>query len=89
MDKNRNEYIRGTVQVKQFGDKVRKASLRYFGLVQKRDSGYTGKRMLNVELPGRRKNEKPQRRFVDVVKGGMQGVGMTEEDVEDRVRCSQ
>lgn len=56
---------------------------------QYRDSGYTGKRMLNVELPGRRKSEKPQRRFVDVAKGGVQGVGMTEEDVEDRVRCSQ
>lgn len=57
--------------------------------MQKRDSGYTGKRMLNVELSGRRKSEKPQRRFVDVVKGGVQGVGMTEEDVKDRVRCSQ
>lgn len=41
------------------------------------------------EQPGRRKSEKPQRRFVDVVKGGVQGVGMTEEDVKDRVRCSQ
>ena len=34
--------------------KFRKARLRWFGHVQRRDSGYIGRRILKMELPGRR-----------------------------------
>ncbi|KAL7854724.1 hypothetical protein SRHO_G00169140 [Serrasalmus rhombeus] len=34
MDKIRNEQIRGTVKVEQFGDKAREARLRWFGRVE-------------------------------------------------------
>lgn len=44
MDKIRNKYIRGTAQVEQFGH------------VQRRQSEYTGERMLKMELPGRRRS---------------------------------
>lgn len=40
---------------------VREAKLRWFGYVQ-RDSGYTGQRMLKVELPGRRRGGRSQQR---------------------------
>lgn len=43
--KIRSEYIRGTAQV---GDKVRELRLKWFGLVQRRDRGYTGQRMSNM-----------------------------------------
>ena len=33
MDRIRNKYIRGTVHVSRFGDKVREARLRWFGHV--------------------------------------------------------
>lgn len=46
----RTEYIRGTAQVERFGDRVRKSRLRWFGDVQRRDSG---QRM----LPARRKKD--------------------------------
>lgn len=46
--------VRATTQVKQFGDIVREACLRAFGHVMRRDSGYTGQRTLNVELPEKR-----------------------------------
>lgn len=32
------------------------------------DSGYTGQKMLNMELPSRRKKERPLRRIMDAVK---------------------
>lgn len=41
-----------------FGDKVREAILRWFGHVRRRDSGYIGQRMLNVELSRKRKKRK-------------------------------
>lgn len=40
MDRIGNEYIRGRGQVEQFGDKVKEAGLRWFGHVQRSNSGY-------------------------------------------------
>lgn len=39
--------------------------------------GYTGQRVLNMELPERRKRGRPQRSFMDVVKEDMQRFGGT------------
>ncbi|KAK3511474.1 hypothetical protein QTP70_008953 [Hemibagrus guttatus] len=49
LDRIRNEYIRGTAHVGRLGDKVREARLRWFGHVQRRDSEYIGRRMLDME----------------------------------------
>lgn len=35
---------------------------------------------------GRRKRGRPQRRFMDVVMEDTEGIGVTEEDAQDRVR---
>ncbi|KAK2879894.1 hypothetical protein Q8A73_023706 [Channa argus] len=86
MDRIRNEYIRGTAHVRCFGDKVREARLRWFGHVQRRNCEYIGRRMLRLELPGRRSRGRPKRRFMDVVREDMKLVGVSEEDAEDRVR---
>ncbi|XP_063875044.1 uncharacterized protein LOC135108200 [Scylla paramamosain] len=84
MDKIRNDYIRGTTNVRRFGDKAREARLRCFGHIRRSDEGYVGMRMLDMDLPGRRKRGRPKRRFMDAVKGDMQMVGVTEEGAEDR-----
>ncbi|KAI5609648.1 hypothetical protein C0J50_5859, partial [Silurus asotus] len=72
MDRIRNEFIRGTVHVGRFGDKVREVRLRWFGHVQRRNMGYISRRMLRMETPGRRKRRRPRRRFMDVVREDMQ-----------------
>ena len=48
MDKIRNEYIRGTAQVGRYGEKIREAGLRWYGLVQRKDDGYIWRRMLRM-----------------------------------------
>ena len=95
MDKTRNEYIRGTAQVGKFGEKTREARLRWYGQLRRKDDGYIGRRMLRMELPGKRKRGRPKRRFyMDVVKEDMAEVEVTEEDTVDRnnwrrkIRCS-
>ncbi|KAF7655305.1 hypothetical protein LDENG_00057930 [Lucifuga dentata] len=80
---------RGTAHVRCFGDKVREARLRWLGHVQRRDSEHIGRRMLRLELPGRRPRGRPKRRFMDVVKEDMKLVGVREEEAEDRVRWRQ
>ena len=54
MERIRNEFIRGTVHVTCFGEKVRETRLRWFGHVQRRDSKYICRRLMRLELPGRR-----------------------------------
>ena len=77
----------------RFGEKTREARLRWYGHVLRKDDGYIGKRVLRMELPGKRKRGRPKRRFMDVVKEDMAEVEVTEEDAEDRsnwrwkIRC--
>ena len=84
MNKTRNEYIRGTAQVGRFGEKTREARLRWYCHVRRKDDGYIGRRILRMELPGKRKRGRPKRRFMDAVKEDMAEVEVTQEDTEDR-----
>ncbi|KAK3530487.1 hypothetical protein QTP86_024399 [Hemibagrus guttatus] len=86
LDRIRNGYIRGTAHVGHLGDKVREARLRWFGHVQRRESEYIGRRMLDMELPGRRQRGRPKRRYMDGINEDMKLVGASVEDVEDRDR---
>ena len=70
-DKIRNEHIRGTVTVGRLGMKMKESRLRWFGHVMRRDQEYVGRKMMEMELPGKRKRGRPKRRFLDVVKEDM------------------
>ena len=65
----------------------------WYGHLRRKDDGYIGRRMLRMELPGKRKRGRPKRRFMDVVKEDMAEVEVTEEDTVDRrnwrkkIRC--
>ncbi|KAK3574713.1 hypothetical protein QTP86_015385 [Hemibagrus guttatus] len=93
LDRIKNEYFRGTVHVGRLRDKVREARLRWFGHVQRRESEYIGRRMLDMELPGRRQRGRPKRRYMDGINEDMKLVGPNVEDAEDRdkwremIRC--
>ena len=67
-DKIRNEYIRGTAKVEQLGMKMREGRLRWYGHVMRRYQEYVGRRVMEMELPGKKKRRRPKRRFLDVVK---------------------
>ena len=54
-------------------DNVREARPRWFGRVKRKNSEYIGRRMLEMELQGRRRGGS----FLDVVKEDMQSVGVT------------
>ena len=83
-DKIRNEYIRSTVKVEQLGMTMREGRLKWYGHVMRRDQEYVGRKMMEMELPGKRRRGRPKRRFLDVVKEDMGKVGAKETDVEDR-----
>ena len=92
-DKIRNEHIKSTVKVEQLGMKMREDRLSWYGHVMRRDQEYVGRKMMEMELPGKRRRGRPKRRFLDAVKEDMREVGAKETDVEDRkmwrmmIRC--
>ena len=92
-DKIRNEHIRGTVKVEQLGMKMREGRLRWYGHVMRRDQDYVERRVMEMELLGKRKRGRPKRRFLDVVKEDMGEVGAREKEIENRtlwrniIRC--
>lgn len=58
-------------------DKARKAKLsELFGHIRRGWGGVV--RMLKLELPGRRRGERPKRRFIDVVKEHWKFIGVKE-----------
>ena len=67
-DNIRNDHIRSTVKVERLGMKMKEGRLRWYGHVMRRDQGYVGKKMMEMELPGKRKRGRPKRKFLDVVK---------------------
>ena len=92
-DKIRNNHIRSTVKVERLGMKMREGRWRWYGHAIRRDQEYVGRKMMEMELPGKRKRGRPKRKFLDVVKEDMGEVGAKETDVEDRkmwrmmIRC--
>lgn len=44
---------------------------------------------MEIELISKRKRERGQRKFMDVVKKNMKRIGVAEEDAENRVRWRQ
>ena len=92
-DKNGNEYIRSTVKVVRLGMKIKEGRLSWYGHVMRRDQEYVRRRMMEMELAGKRKRGRPKRRFLDVVKEDMGEVGAKETNVQDRkvwrmiIRC--
>ena len=82
-DKIRNEHIRSTVKVEWLGMKMREGRLRWYGHVMRRDQECVERKMMEMELPGKRRG-RPKRRFLDVVKEDIEEVGAKETDVEDR-----
>ena len=54
----KNEYIRGTEQVGRFGEKTREARLSWYRHVRIKHDEYIGRRMVTMELPGKRKRRR-------------------------------
>ena len=85
-DKIRNEYMRGTAKIAKQGDKLWNARLRWYGYVKRREEDYVGKRMIEIAVPGRRKRERPRKRWMDLMREDMERVGARKGDEVGRIK---
>ena len=83
-DRIRNDEIRERMGVVNIGVKCRKATLRWYGHVKRREENYIGRKMLSLDPPSRRRRGRPKQRWMDTIRNDMKAVGAREEDAENR-----
>ena len=54
-----------------FGQKVRQSMLRWYGHVKRWDDDHVDRKVQEMQLSGKRKQGRPKRRYLDVVKEDM------------------
>ena len=69
LDRIRNERIRGTTRVGEISKKVQESRLKWYGHVLRREDEYVGKRVMAIEVPGKRRRGRPKRRWLDIAPG--------------------
>ena len=74
-NKIRNEYIRSTVKVERLGMKMTEGRLRWYGHVMRRDKEYVRRKMIKMELLGKRKRGRPKKRLLKSSKRSYAEVG--------------
>ena len=55
-----------------------------YGHVMRRDQEYVGRKMMEMDLPEKRKRGRPKRKFLDVVKEDMEEIGAKETGVKKK-----
>ena len=81
-DHVRNDDIRKKLKVEIITERCRKARLRWFGHVKRRDQEYVGRKTLEMVPPGRRKRGRPKQRWMDCVNRDMRAIGKTKSMIE-------
>ena len=86
MDTIRNDRIRGTIKVTEISKKVLERRLQWHGHVMRRHEDYVGRKVMEMEVPGRRNRGRPKRRWLDSVKGDLRKKGLEGDEYRDQAR---
>ena len=79
-----NDSIRERLNVESITERCRKARLRWFGHIKRRDKDYVGRKTLDMVPPGRSKRGRPKQRWMDCVNRDMRAIGTTKDEVHER-----
>jgi hypothetical protein len=84
-DRKRNEDIRKTLGVTCITNKVREARLRWYGHVERASEDDSIKRVMRVDVKGRRSRGRQKKRWMDAIKQDFELLNLKREDTSNRV----
>ena len=82
LDRIRNDIIRGATKVGEISKKVQESRLKWYGHVLRREYEYVGKRVMGMEVPGKRRRERPKRRWLDIIRNDLSERELSGEDAQ-------
>ena len=82
LDKVKNGEVRSKLKVGQLGVKMREGRLRWFGHVVRQEKRYVEKRVMAMEV-GKRKRQRPKRRWKDCIRGDLKAAELKEANAQD------
>ncbi len=83
-DKIRNEHNRGTSRVVQASKNITEKRLKWYGHVRRMKEEQIVRRMLDVDIPGKRRRGRPNLRWKDACKRDMTQAGLKEVNATNR-----
>ena len=83
-DNVRNEHIRGTTRVVQASKKITEKRLKWYGHVRRMKEEHIVRRILDVDIPGKRRRGRPNLRWKDACKRDMTQAGLKEDNAKNR-----
>ena len=86
LDRIRNEIIIGTTNVGEISKKVQESRSTWYEHVLRREDEYVGKRVMAMEVPGKRKRGRPKRMWLDSIRNDLSERELSGEDAEDRAK---
>ena len=88
LDRIGDERIRGTTNVGEISKKVQETRLKWlgYGHVLRREEEYVGKRVMVMEVPGKRRRGRPKWRWLDNIKNDLSERELSGEEAQDRVQ---
>ena len=78
--------LEGRQKWEKYPRKCRRVGFKWYGHVSRREDEYVGKRVLGMEVPGKRRRGRPKRRWMDNIRNDLSERGLSEEDAQDRSR---
>ena len=86
LDIIRNERIRGTTKVGEISKNVQESRLKWYGHVLRREDEYVGKRVVVMEVPGKRRRGRIKRRWLDSIRNDLSESELSMEDAQYRAK---
>ena len=84
MDRIRIEIVRRTTRVGETSKKVHERRLKWYGHVMRRDEEYVRKKVMRMDLEGRRRKGRPKQRWMDSVNVHLRDKGLSGEVMQNR-----
>uniref|UniRef100_A0A8D8V8N9 Endonuclease-reverse transcriptase n=1 Tax=Cacopsylla melanoneura TaxID=428564 RepID=A0A8D8V8N9_9HEMI len=84
LDRIRNETIRNRIKVTEVSKKVQERRLQWYGHVERREDGYVGKKVAEMEVEGRRCRGRPRKRWKHCVSQDLREKKLSGNEVHDR-----